>query len=200
MNGINKITDRIAAEARDEIAAMQEETTVKCREIEEAYDKLAREEYQKIVSAGVKDCELQSKRLAGAAAMEAKKNVLAMKQDAVDKVLTVATERICNLPEETYTLLLARLAGNAAFTGTEEVIFNRRDKGTVARAVVKYANDVLKKRGIMPKLTVCDETGDFMGGVMVKQGDIEVNCSIEKLVELSRDKLAAQIAEVLFSD
>ena len=49
-------------------------------------------------------------------------------------------------------------------------------------------------------LTVSELTGDFMGGVMVKQGDIEVNCSVEKLVELSKEELAAQIAEVLFEN
>lgn len=44
MNGINKITDRIAAEAREEIAAIQADTAEKCREIELEYEKLAKDE------------------------------------------------------------------------------------------------------------------------------------------------------------
>lgn len=200
MNGINKITDRIAAEAREEIAAIEAETAEKCREIEREYDEKAREEHDKLVAAGRKDCDLQVQRLASASAMESKKSVLTLKQNAVSKVLELSITRLCSLPEQQYIDFLARLAGEAAFTGDEELIFNARDKADVSHAVVKAANDIIKKRGLHPGLTVSEQTSDFRGGVMVKQGDIEVNCSVEKLVELSRDQLAAQIAEVLFGD
>ena len=200
MNGINKITDRIAAEAREEIAALQAETQEKCREIKASYDQQAQDKYWRILREGSKDGELQAKRLSGAAALEAKKSILAMKQEAVTKVLEEAVERICNLPEAEYTAFLSKLAGEAAFTGMEEVIFNARDKAGCSKAVVKGANEILKKRGLAAKLTVSDTVGDFRGGLMVKQGDIEVNCCVETLVELSREKLASQIAEILFAD
>lgn len=200
MNGINKITDRIAADARAEIEAIEAETAEKCREIEREYDVKAREERDRIIAEGNKDCALQVQRLASAAAMESKKGVLTLKQQAVSRVMNLSIERLCSLPEQQYIDFLGKLAGNAAFTGDEELIFNARDKETVAHSVVKAANDVLRHRGIHPGLTLSEETRDFKGGVMVKQGDIEVNCSVETLVELSRDQLAAQIAEVLFED
>lgn len=200
MDGINKIVDRIAAETRQEIEAMKAETDEKCKEILSNYDKIADEEYNKILVAGEKDCELQVQRLNSAAAMEAKKIMLAMKQQEVDNILEEATKKICALPEEEYITFLAKLAGEAAFTGVEEVIFNNNDKSSVSKAVVKSANDILKKRGIMPKLTVSDETRDILGGVIVKQGDIEINCSVETLVSLSREDLASQIAEILFAE
>lgn len=200
MNGINKITDRIMAEAQEEIAALRTETQGKCREIREDFDKQAQDEYWRILKDGAKDGELQAKRLSGAAVLESKKAILSMKQEAVTKVLDEAVVRICNLPEAEYTAFLAKLAGEAAFTGTEEVIFNARDKAGCAKAVIKGANEILKKRGLTAKLTVSDITGDFKGGLMVKQGDIEVNCCVETLVEMNRDKLASQIAEILFAD
>ena len=200
MNGINKITDRIAADAREEIAAMQAETAEKCREIEREYEAKARQEHDRIVLEGNKDCTLQVQRLASAAAMESKKSVLTLKQQAVRRVMNLSIERLSNLPEQQYIDFLGKLAGNAAFTGDEELIFNARDKETVARSVLKSANDVLKRRGIHPGLTLSERTGDFKGGVVVKQGDIEVNCSVETLVELSREQLAAQVAKLLFED
>lgn len=200
MNGINKITDRIAAEAREEIAALEAETAEKCREIEREYDEKAKAEHDKLIDAGKRDCSLQLQRLASASAMEAKKSVLTLKQNAVNKVLELSTERLCSLPEQQYIAFLSSLAGKAAFTGDEELIFNARDKAAVSNAVCKAANDIIKKRGLHPGLTVSEKTGNFGGGLMVKQGDIEVNCSVEKLVELAREQLAAQIAEVLFGD
>ena len=37
------------------------------------------------------------------------------------------------------------------------------------------------------------------GGFILKQGDIEVNCTVDMMLELSRGELAAQVAEVLFA-
>lgn len=201
MNGINKITDRIAAESRGEIDAIRAEAEQKCRTIANAYEKRAREEHDKLMLEGASDRELQEKRLAGAAVMEAKKTILAMKQSAVDKVLDASIESICDLPFDQYTAFLAKLTAEAAFTGTEEVIFNRRDiKSGAAKAVVAGANDMLKKRKMQPKLTVSSAAGDFRGGVIVKQGDIEVNCCIEKIVETNRENLASDVASVLFPE
>lgn len=200
MDGINKITERIEAETREGIAAMQAETAEKCRSIKEAYNKIAQEEYWKLIREGTKECEMQVQRLAGTAAMEAKKSVLAMKQEAVSRTFDRAVTTLCNLSESQYIDFLARQAGFAASTGLEEIVFNARDKASCAKPVVKAANEILKKRGLLPKLTVSETTGSFNGGLMVKQGDIEVNCTVEKLVELSKSELTTLIAEVLFID
>jgi V/A-type H+-transporting ATPase subunit E len=169
-------------------------------EIESFYEAQAQREYDDLMREGKQDGELQLKRLTGAAAMEAKKTILSMKQRAVDAVLKASIERICDLSDEQYRLS-RKACRAAAFTGTEEVIFNRRDcKSGVARNVVAKANDLLKKRKLLPKLTVSSENGSFAGGIIVKQGDIEVNCTVEKLVETNRDRLASDIAAVLFAE
>ncbi len=200
MDGIDKITERIAAEARNEIAAIQTETADKCRIIKESYSNAAQEEYWKLIREGTKDCETQVSRLAGTAAMEAKKSVLAMKQDTVSRTFDRAVSALCSLPENQYVDFLSKQAAAAASTGLEELVFNARDKASCAKSVVKAANELLKKRGLLPKLTISEKTGSFKGGLMVKQGDIEVNCTIEKLVELSKSELTTPIAEILFAD
>ena len=200
MDGINKIIERIAFETREDISALQAETAEKCRSIKEAYEKAAQEEYWKAVRSGVRECELGVQRLNSTAVLEVKKSVLSMKQANVARVFEETEKRICDLPEEEYVDFLARQAGKAASTGLEEIVFNARDRAGCAKAVVKAANEILKKRGLMPKLTVSGQTGDFKGGLIVKRGDIEVNCTVEKLIELSKEDLASQIAGVLFTD
>lgn len=200
MDGINKITERIAAETRDEIAVMQAETVEKCRSIKEAYNNTAQEEYWNLIRLGTKEVESQVSRLSSTANMEAKKSVLAMKQEAVAHVFEETVSRLCSMPEEQYVDFLAKQAALAANTGLEEIVFNAKDKAGCAKAVTKAANELLKKRGLLPKLTVSELTGSFKGGLMVKQGDIEVNCTVEKLVELSKGELASQVAELLFAD
>jgi len=200
MEGIDKITERIAAETQIEIEALQAEAAEKCRVIKEEYSGRAQEEYWKLVREGAKECEAYGQRLAGAAALEAKKSVLAMKQDTVSRVFDKAMETLRSLPEKQYIEFMARQAASAASTGLEEIVFNARDKAAYAKAVTKEANEMLRHRGLLPKLTVSEKTGSFEGGLMVKQGDIEVNCTIEKLVELSKSELAPKVAAVLFAE
>ncbi len=200
MDGINKITERIAAETREEIIAMQSDTAEKCRSIKDTYNNIAQEEYWKLINLGTKECEIQVSRLRSTAAMEAKKSVLAMKQESIAYAFEETVNKLCDLPEEQYIEFMAKQAGFAASTGLEEIVFNARDKASCAKTVTKAANEILKKRGLLPKLTICEQTGNFRGGLLVKQGDIEVNCTAEKLVELSKGELTAMVAEVLFTD
>lgn len=200
MEGINKITERIAAEAREEIASIQAETAEKCRAIKDEYNQKAQEEYWKRIREGAKEYEAYGQRLSGAASMETKKSILAMKQETISHVFDKAIENLCNMPEQQYVEFLARQAANAASTGLEELVFNARDKASCSKSVIKSSNELLKKRGLLPKLTVSEVTGSFKGGLLVKQGDIEVNCTVEKLVELSKSELTAQVAGVLFAE
>jgi len=200
MDGINKITERIAAETREEIAALQSETAEKCRGIKDAYNNTAQEEYWNLIRKGTKEVEIQVSRLTSTAAMEAKKSVLAMKQETIARVFEETVSRLCTMPEERYVDFLAKQAALAASTGLEEIVFSAKDKAGCAKAVTKAANELLKKRGLLPKLTISEKTGSFRGGLMVKQGDIEVNCTVEKLVELIKGELASQVAEMLFAE
>ena len=90
--------------------------------------------------------------------------------------------------------LLAKLAAQASVSGDEEIILNARDKAAVGAAVVEKANALLPAG----KLSLSAATGDFAGGLILKRGSIEANCTIELLVELCRGDMSAQLAKVLF--
>ena len=199
MNGIDRISDRLVADAEAEIAELNAETKARCDEIAAEYQKKAREEYQSRMAEGTKAAETRMQRLGSAAEMEAKKAILAFKQEMVAKAFDDAAKKLANLPEAQYVQFLANQAAAAAATGKETLIFNARDKAAVGAKVAETANASLEKQGIPGGLTVSDETRDISGGVIVRQGNIEVNCAVETLVSLRRSELASQVAEILFS-
>ena len=198
MNGIEKITARITAEAEAECQAIRAESDKKCAEIRAENDKKAQEEYWRLVREGVKDTEQRVQRMARTAALEAKKSVLSMKQEAVSRAFGEAQKliaapaggRLCGLP--------GREAAAAAITGEEEVIFSEADRARVGAKTVKRANELLSASGKPGTLTLSDATRPMSGGLILKQGDIEVNCTVDTLLDLSRGELAARVAEVLF--
>ena len=128
------------------------------------------------------------------ARMEGRKELLAAKQELVSRSFRKAQEQIVSLPEEQYVAFLAKLAAQASVTGEEKIVLNARDRKTIGEKLVKAANARLKNG----RLTLAEETGDFAGGLILRRGSIEANCTVELLVELSRSELSAQVAEILF--
>lgn len=198
MNGIEKITARIAAEAGAEAEAIKAQARAEAEEIRAAYEKKAQEEYWAQMRSGAADTEQRVQRLGNTARLEAKKSVLALKQEMIAEAYVKAKEKILSLPEAEYAAFLAGQAGKASVSGDEEIVLNETDRTRVGRQVTDGANEILKKRGLEPKLTLSETTRPIPGGLILRKGDVEVNCALDSLVEMSRNSLDADIAAVLF--
>lgn len=198
MKGTEKILARIENEAKAQADEIIAKAQAEAAAILEEGSKAAQEKYWDKVRTGTKECEALVEHRTRTAEMEARKSVLATKQEQISKVFDKAKELLAGIPEEDYVKLLAGLAKDASATGQELLIFNEHDKAAVGKAVAKAANELLAAAGKESKLTVADETRELKGGFVLKQGGIEVNCSIETLVDLQRDRAAASVAAVLF--
>lgn len=199
MNGIQKIIDRIEADAAAERTQIATEAEARCAAIEAAYAEAAQAEYQKIVAHGEKTAMQRLERRAGAAATEAKKQILAAKQEMVRAAFDHAARLLSELPDDQYIPLLARLAFRASRTGTEMLAFSARDASRVGEAVKNAANALLRQAGKTADLRVSPDTRSIRGGVIVISGNIETNCSTDSLVSMQRSALSGKVAETLFS-
>ena len=198
MKGTEKIIAHIRADAEAQSAAILAQAEQQCAAIRAEYEKKARESYNAKIRAGVKSCEDRVDSMDRIAQMEAKKGVLALKQEMVSRSFELAREKLVSLPAAEYSELLARLAAEAAVTGEEELVLNARDKKAVGKAAVKAANEKLAAQGKKAALVLSGETGNFAGGLLLRRGSIETNCTAELLVELKRSEMSAELAAALF--
>lgn len=196
MTGLDKIIARLETDAQAEIDEVRAQAEAQSAALAAEYRQKADAEYAARLAVGKREAAQREDRLAGAADMEARKALLAFKQEMVTDVFSAAAEKLVSLPKEEYVAFLAAQAAKAAASGTEELVFNARDAKEVGREVARAANAILGQKG---HLTVSDETREISGGVIVRQGDIEANCAVETLVRLRRGELAAQVAELLFA-
>ena len=196
MTGIEKIIAHLEADAQADMDVINAEAKAQCEAIAAEYSEKAAAEYDLRMKEGQKACAVREERLLSTADMEERKSILAFKQEMVSEVFADAVKCIVNLPENEYVAFLAALAAKAATYGTEELIFNEKDAKSVGKEVCKAANAILGANG---KLTVAEETRPMVGGLVLKQGDIEVNCAVDTLVQLKRSDLASQVAEILFA-
>ena len=194
MKGTEKLIAHIKADADAQVNAILAQAEQQCAGIRGDFDKQAAALYAERLRAGVKETQDRVDGEARIARMEGRKELLAAKQELVSRSFRKAQEQIVSLPEEQYVAFLAKLAAQASVTGEEKIVLNARDRKAIGEKLVKAANARLKNG----RLTLAEETGDFAGGLILRRGSIEANCTVELLVELSRSELSAQVAEILF--
>lgn len=198
MKGTEKIIAHIRADGDAEAKKIIDAASKQAEEKRAESFKAALSEYEKLMQAGnaeYEDILSGSRRIAE---MEAKKSVLSVKQEMISAAFDAAREEIVNMPRDKYTQFLARMAAEAAASGMEEIVLNARDKAEVGKAVCKAANELLSAKGTPGKLTVSEDTADISGGVIVRFGGIETNCSIDALIRQRRSGLSTEVAAALF--
>ena len=198
MNGIEKISARILADAEAEAAAIRAQAEEKAAQIRAEYDRKLEDEQQRLTLEAQNEAQKQLERGQGAARMAARRQVLEKKQMLVDKVFRTAEQQLLSLPEADYTRLCAQLAAQASVTGSETLIFSEADRARVGEAAAALANELLVKAGRPAKLTLDSETRPMRGGVVLKNGLVETNCSIGTLVDGLRPELSGKVAGRLF--
>ncbi len=199
MNGIDRITARIETDAVADAARITGQTKTQCDAIRADGEKQAREGYWEKVRQGVAAAEDRVQRLAKTADMEARKSVLSFKQSLVAEAFDKAEARLNALEGDEYVSFLAALAARAADTGTEQVVLSAADRAACGRKVVDAANAALKAAGKTAGLTLSQEEGTFSRGLIVRQGSVSVNCTVEALMAQVREDMASEVAAALFA-
>lgn len=205
MNGIEKITGQIDADVQKEIDASLDQARAQAQEIEARYESQAQTQAEAIRRKGEQDAALRQERLVDVAKLEARKTILAARQDMVGQAFDLALKKLLELPDQEYIALLAKLAVAASRTGHEQVIFSQKDRSRYGKQAVTMANDMLAKKAgpradeSAGRLTLAEESRPMAGGLILRDGRVETNCSFEVLIHLQRDALSAEVARALFA-
>ena len=194
MNGIEKITQRIASEAQAEIDRILGDARDEAARITANYRAQADAEAQELADKNERAAAEQEERLISAAQMKASRLQLAAKQEMVEKAYIQALDKLCAMPKEQYVDVLAKLLVEASSNGKEEAVFSKEDREQVGKAAVEKANQISGKQ-----LRLSEETQPIRGGFILKDKNVEVNCTFETLVRLQKAETAGAVVKTLFA-
>ena len=194
MNGIEKITQRIASDAQAEIDRILGDARDEAARITANYRAQADAEARDLDAKNEKAAAEQEKRLISAAQMKASRLQLAAKQEMVEKAYIQALDKLCAMPKEQYVDVLAKLLVEASSNGKEEAVFSKEDREQVGKAAVEKANQLSGKQ-----ILLSEETQPIRGGFILKDKNVEVNCTFETLVRLQKAETAGAVAKTLFA-
>ena len=198
MKGIEKITERILSEAREEAGQQVAGAKAQAEEILAGYNDQAKKLYENRLAAGRVEAAAAADRKNRSALLESKKDILGTKQKMIEQAYAEAKENIINMPEADYVEFLANKAADASSTGEEMIVLNAADKERVGAKVAEAANAKLAAAGKKADIKLSDETMKISGGLFLKQGDVSINCSVDSLMDLVREELDVKVARVLF--
>ena len=223
MNGLDKITDRILAEAQTEADRILAQAQAECDRISAAYSARAeqlRSSLQEDASREAREYILRAK----ATAATNKRNLLLRTQgELIDGVFSSALEQLCSMDAEKYAEILTgllcaafveqieaekyalRLSSDEEPVSPEvyEVILNQRDHDRLGTTVLAGAKSKLATKvdfAKLERLTLSPKTAAIDGGLILRSGDVETNCSLSLIFSELREGLESEVGRVLFEE
>lgn len=192
MQGIERIIARVEADAESEIESILAEAKAEAGRIEEEYRAQGEALRGSLLAQAEQAAFLRRDRLVGKARAEGKRKLLAQRQRMVDEAYLAVGEKLCALPRQEAVEIMAALLCDASTAEGDEVMFSSADREQIGAEVVERVNAA-------GKYTVLSEkTHPFRGGFILSAGKVEINCTVEALIRLEKERSAAAVAKILF--
>lgn len=189
MQGMEKITAAILTEAKEDAEKMRETGRAEAEKVCRFYEKEAERERAGRLKTAEKKAEEIHRRCLSQAEIESRNIKLAAKRQAVEQAFSLAQQKLAELPPEEKKTLYEKLIKGSGAEGKVTVQLNEADLGKLGWK--------LHPAGI---IAVPEKTaGSFIGGLIIKEGLSETDCTFEALAEEARKRREPEIASMLFS-
>ena len=215
MNNLHLIMDKILSDAESEAAKIVASAEVEADKIRRKTMETAEAIISNSLSVTEKEREAEIERAHSRAAMKKREILLKTKVSLINSVYDEARSRILNMDRDSYCAFLSHLLADAVldrlsqvahlkseYADDEEidlntefsVVFNEKDKKELSAQVIKNAKAIMHKR---PTIAVDDESASIAGGLILRYGDTQTNCSIDAVIADARRNTEAEITRML---
>jgi V/A-type H+-transporting ATPase subunit E len=198
MNGIDKITEKIKNDALEEAGVIIDAAKADAQKTIDKFKADAAAEKDKIG----RQTELRKleivKHQDDMAHLEGRKQLLSAKQSVLDDVFKEAFKTIRKLEKAEYIDFLSGMAFKTSLNGIDEIILSATDRESYGADIVAKANRLLESSGKNASLVLSDEVRDIDGGLILRTGNIETNCTFDVLYDIARGELTTEVAGILF--
>lgn len=199
MNDIKNLTDKIIADAEAYAKSVSDDAAKQAEEIISSY----RQKAQAILDLEAEKAEKAAKEASSRNLSSQKLNernaVLAVKAQALDLVFEKASAHLLSLAKDEYVQLLFRFFKDSATSGDMLLCLNENDLKTIGKDFYPMAKDYFEKKFPGSVLTLSDVPAQIDGGFILKNGDIEYNCSVSAYLADFREKHQNEIYKILFN-
>lgn len=221
MTGLEKIIERIESEARERASEILQRSEEECTALAKEYAARAEATRERMEREGMEQIE----RIVNDARAQSEKTRNELLQNTrralLDEAFESAKRELCDTDYGKYRELLCALLVSALLEqhraeqesieyGDEveeferfEVMFNEKDRERFGTQVVADARRTVERRigaAKAAKISLCEESANVDGGLVLRFGDVELNCALSVLMADIRRDLEARVAGILFGE
>ena len=221
INGLNKITDKILSEAQAKADKILADAEAECDRINAEYAERAEKIRSEISGEAEKGGMEYVARIRSTAATNKRNLLLQTQSDLIDGVFAGVLEQTRNLELQKYNEILVGLLSAALLEQLEseetsrnlygeeealapefyEVMLSQRDRDRSGKAVIEGVQKHLAGKVSAEKLArlkLSAQTANIDGGLVLRCGSVESNCSLSILFAQLRESLESEVARTLF--
>ena len=221
MTGLEKVTGKIIADAEADARVILERAEAECEAIKAKYAAATEAEVEKLTDECDRECQALIIRARSSAAMAKRNAVLEARAQLIDDAYAAAEKQIRSMSGEQYLDLLQRMLRSALKSQLEgeeesmrlygedispavyEVVLNTRDRETYGEKLLEAYRAGYGARlspVVLQRLRLAPDTAPIDGGIILRCGPVETNCSLSMLMAANRRETEARVSRILFGD
>lgn len=184
MSNLDNLTDKILEEARGRAKALAKEAQAYEKDLLVKREREARGIKAKMLEKAVFDANLLKERIVSNAEVNSRNNVLAGKQQVIEKTFQKAKEKLYHLPKDEYVTFLTNTLKALDLKGNEELLVKEEYKEDIKALNLPYiiSEEMVKT------------------GFMIRDGKVAMNYNFNDLVDFYREDLVKDVAQTLFEE
>ena len=200
-SGTDKIVSSIMSEAQGKADIIMQEANAEIATINADAEKTAESEKNKILENGKKQSDMRYQQIISEAKMNARRAELGAKEEVIEEAFTKATDELKSIASSgsgEYDDSLSKMIKEAVDElGSNDLILQLNEADTNKFKSQLDSSSTFQIDDIKFQL---GEPIDTIGGAIVKtkNGDIEVNNTIESRLDRFKSVLRSEVADVLF--
>lgn len=189
MNGLNNISEKILSDAKLQAEEIIAKANRQAAEIREQSGKKADADIEAARKSAEAKCADVIEKARLAATLEGKRMIANEMKAKTSLCFEKAFQKLLSMPDEQYFALLKRLAQEVLCDGEGgELLLNEHDAALHGK---KLCAD-------FDKVTLSNEHPNIKGGLIIRRGKIEYNCTLEAISREAFEQAAPEVSGILF--
>ena len=197
---IEKITQTIVVDAEHKAEEIKKEAQEKANVLIQNEKERAIAEAKNLLESAQETRKLMGQKLISAKKTQGKKDLLEAKHAKMEEVYEKALLHFSNMDDKAYASLVENLILSHAETGSEELIMDPEFQKKLPATFLVTLNAKAVTKGLKPIMKYAKETENIGPGVILKQGNIFVNCSVAQLIRVQKEQNQNKIYQILFEE
>ncbi len=194
---IEKVREKILQKAEKEAEEILSRAKEEIEKEKELFLKEKQAEFENKLEKAIRDIESDIRRRIDQVKLLADREILTVKRKFIDETFGLAMEKFLSMDKKDYLKFLEKLILRDAPSGKSELVLNKKDRELFNERLLKSIN---KKLGKDRTVTLSDRTAEIKGGCIIRGDEVEIDDSLETLVNDERERSEIEIVKKLFGE